>query len=115
MAYGSPVVFKQARFVRIADHADELRDNRRGESVADRRRWMRWHRRSITPSAALDTAWTGGARAEHVKRSRGKARMRASAVAPAGKDGHMHPNRIFAALREVLAPTRSRSPTAATC
>ena len=31
MAYGSPVVFKRARFVRIADHADELRDNRRGE------------------------------------------------------------------------------------
>ena len=31
MAYGSPAVFKAARFVRIADHADELRDNRRGE------------------------------------------------------------------------------------
>jgi acetolactate synthase-1/2/3 large subunit len=26
------------------------------------------------------------------------------AVAPAGKDGHMHPNRIFAALRKVLQP-----------
>jgi acetolactate synthase-1/2/3 large subunit len=26
------------------------------------------------------------------------------ASAPAGKDGHMHPNRIFAALREVLKP-----------
>ncbi len=31
MGYGSPAVFKHARFVRIADHADELRDNRRGE------------------------------------------------------------------------------------
>ena len=31
LAYGSPAVFPQARFIRIADCADELRDNRRGE------------------------------------------------------------------------------------
>ena len=31
LAYGSPAVFEKARFVRIADCAGELRDNRRGE------------------------------------------------------------------------------------
>src|SRR5436190_7175569 len=31
LAYGSPAVFGNARFVRIADAASELRDNRRGE------------------------------------------------------------------------------------
>ena len=31
MGYGSPAVMPQAKFIRMADHADELRDNRRGE------------------------------------------------------------------------------------
>src|SRR6478752_7157046 len=31
LAYGSPAVFGAARFVRIADVAAELRDNRRGD------------------------------------------------------------------------------------
>jgi acetolactate synthase-1/2/3 large subunit len=48
----------------------------------------------------LDTAWCGALRAEHLKRAEKYAA--GLAQAPAGKDGHMHPNRIFAALREVL-------------
>lgn len=105
MAYGSPAVFKQARFVRIADHADELRDNRRGEVelLADPALALEALAAVVgKPSAALDTAWTGALRAEHVKRAAKHAE--AMAGAPAGKDGHMHPNRIFAALRKVLEP-----------
>ena len=105
MAYGSPVVFKQARFVRIADHADELRDNRRGEVelLADPALTLDALAAALgKPAPALDTAWTGALRAEHVKRAAKHAEGMASA--PAGKDGHMHPNRIFAALRKVLAP-----------
>ena len=105
MAYGSPAVFKQARFVRIADHADELRDNRRGEVelLADPALALDALAAALgKPSPALDTAWTGALRAEHVKRAAKHAEGMASA--PAGKDGHMHPNRIFAALRKVLAP-----------
>jgi acetolactate synthase I/II/III large subunit len=105
MAYGSPAVFKQARFVRIADHADELRDNRRGEVevLADAALALDALARSVgSPSAALDRAWTAALRSEHVKRAAKYAE--GLGQAPAGKDGHMHPNRIFAALRKVLQP-----------
>ena len=61
MAYGSPAVFKHARFVRIADHADELRDNRRGEVelLADPSLALDALAAALgKPSATLDTAWT---------------------------------------------------------
>lgn len=105
MAYGSPAVFANARFVRIADHADELRDNRRGEVeiLADAGLALAMLADAAgRPSPSLDLAWTSGLRAEHVRRAAKHAE--AMATAPAGKDGHMHPNRIFAALRKVLAP-----------
>ena len=105
LGYGSPAVFPQARFLRIADCAEELWDNRRGEveMLAD----------PALALAALMEALPDGARAQtlewrdtlhqaHVERS---ARYLASlGESPAGKDGRMHPNRIFAALHEVLAP-----------
>ena len=105
MAYGSPAVFKAARFVRIADHADELRDNRRGEVelLADAGLALDALAHTLgKPSSALDTAWTTGLRAEHVRRA--ARHTAAMASAPAGRDGHLHPNRIFAALRQVLKP-----------
>jgi acetolactate synthase I/II/III large subunit len=105
MGYGSPAVFKQARFIRIADCAEELRDNRRGEVelLADASLSLAALADALgQPSATLDTVWTGALRAEHVKRAAKYAE--AMNLAPAGRDGHMHPNRIFAALRKVLAP-----------
>ncbi len=105
LGYGSPAVFPNAKFLRLADTASELIDNRRGavELLA-------------SPATALDAllaaagnrkpaadrAWTAGLRAKHVERA--KKAAAAMTVAPAGKDGRMHPNRIFAALREILAP-----------
>jgi acetolactate synthase-1/2/3 large subunit len=105
MAYGSPAVFKAARFVRIADHADELRDNRRGEVelLADPALALAALALAVSqPAPALDRAWTGGLRAEHEKRA--AKHLQAMATAPVGADGHIHPNRIFAALRGLLAP-----------
>lgn len=105
MGYGSPAVFPHASFLRIADHADELRDNRRGEVelLADAGLAMAALAEAVgQPSAALDRTWTAALRAEHVRRAAKHAE--AMATAPAGKDGHLHPNRIFAALRKVLAP-----------
>jgi acetolactate synthase-1/2/3 large subunit len=105
MAYGSPAVFKAARFVRIADHADELRDNRRGEVelLADPALALAALAQALgQPAPALDRAWTGALRAEHEKRA--AKHVQAMATAPAGADGHIHPNRIFAALRGLLAP-----------
>ncbi|MBX3600283.1 MAG: thiamine pyrophosphate-binding protein [Rubrivivax sp.] len=105
LGYGSPAVFKAASFLRIADHADELRDNRRGEVelLADPALALQALADAIgRPSAVRDAAWAQALRAEHVKRAARYAETLASA--PAGKDGHMHPNRIFAALRRVLKP-----------
>ena len=93
--------------MRIADHAEELRDNRRGdvELLADPALALAALADALRHGlAALDRAWTAALRAEHVRRAAKHAEALGSA--PAGKDGHMHPNRIFAALREVLAARR---------
>ncbi len=105
MGFGSPAVFPNARFIRIADNWEELSDNRRGEVelFAD-------------PAAALkslanllgknpgqpDVGWANELREKHVERSTRYAQ--AMVTAEPGKDGHMHPNRIFAALQDVLKP-----------
>jgi acetolactate synthase-1/2/3 large subunit len=105
LAYGSPAVFRNARFLRIADHADELRDNRRGEVelLADPALALAALADALgSPSPATDIAWAQALRSEHLRRA--ERHVEAMAVAPAGRDGHMHPNRIFAALRQVLKP-----------
>jgi acetolactate synthase I/II/III large subunit len=103
LAYGSPVVFPHARFVRIADGWEELWKNRRGEVEI-----------MATPAVALadlvaagggrplaaDKAWAADLRAEHVRRTLRYAES--LKTSPPGKDGYMHPNRIFAALSELL-------------
>jgi acetolactate synthase-1/2/3 large subunit len=103
LAYGSPAVFGNARFVRIADAASELRDNRRGAVEL-----------FATPAAALaaivdaagdrkpevDPEWTSGLRARHLERV---AKLRESmAAARPGSDGRMHPNRLLAELQAKL-------------
>jgi thiamine pyrophosphate-dependent acetolactate synthase large subunit-like protein len=105
MGYGSPAVFPNARFIRIADNWEELRENRRGEVelLAHPPLALAAVAQAVpSTSASLDTGWTTSLRDEHVQRSSRYAESLASA--PAGKDGHMHPNRIFAALRQVLQP-----------
>ena len=103
LAYGSPAVYGNAKFLRIADAASELRDNRRGaveilatpglaleailEAAGDR-------------SAAGDREWAGTMRAKHVERS--AKLLDAMRSAPPGRDGRMHPNRLLAALRDAL-------------
>lgn len=103
LAYGSPAVFGEARFLRIADCAAELRDNRRGEVevFADTGAALQ----AILDAAgnrmpAADPQWLAGLREQHQARSAKLAdSMRA---APAGPDGLMHPNRVLAALRDAL-------------
>jgi len=105
MAYGSPAVFGNARFLRIADNWEELRENRRGEVelLADPALALAALAQAVKQrSARLDTAWTQALRTEHERRSTKYAESLASV--PPGKDGHMHPNRIFAALAKALRP-----------
>ncbi len=102
LGYGSPAVFPNARFVRIADTAGELVDNRRGapELLA-------------TPGLALDAivkaagnrpsavdkAWSEGLRRKHVERSSGERK-----TAPLGSDGKIHPSAIFDAVKKLAKP-----------
>jgi acetolactate synthase-1/2/3 large subunit len=105
MAYGSPAVYGKARFLRIADNWEELRENRRGavELLADPALALTALVAAVQRKPSrLDTQWTSSLRSEHERRSAKHAESLASA--PAGKDGHMHPNRIFAALAKALRP-----------
>ncbi len=103
LAYGSPAVFGEAKFLRIGDCAAELRDNRRGAAEL-----------LATPADALeailaaagdrepstDREWTKGVREKHRERSD---KLAASLhAAPDGADGRMHPNRVLGALRDAL-------------
>ena len=103
--YGSPAVLPNARVLRIGDNWEELRDNRRGEVELFATPGLALDALGNAieaPSATLDKAWTAALRDEHVRRA---AKYAGSlGEAPAGKDGHMHPNRIFAALHKALKP-----------
>lgn len=105
LAYGSPAVFKGARFLRIAGTPTELRDNRRGEaellatpsaSIAA----MLAH--AGTRQAATDRDWAQGLRRQHEERA---VKLRTTmAAAPSDKDGRIHPNRVLHELQQRLAP-----------
>lgn len=107
LAFGSPAVFGDARFLRISDNPSELRDNRRGavEVCADVGLTLQaiLDAAPATPPAS-DATWLAGLREQHQQRSAKLAQSMAQA--PAGSDGRMHPNRVLAALREAL-PTDS--------
>ena len=103
LAFRSPAVFGAAKFLRLADCAAELRDNRRGAAEV-----------FATPSASLeailaaagqrepltDKAWASTVRAKHLERA--DKLLASMKVAPPGSDGLMHPNRLLAALRDKL-------------
>ena len=103
LAYGSPAVFGNARFLRIADTPAELRDNRRGEvelfatpklALAA----LVHAARERTP--AIDRGWARALRAKHDERS---GKLRASMQgAPNGSDGRMHPNRLLAEVQRAI-------------
>jgi acetolactate synthase I/II/III large subunit len=103
LAYGSPAVFGAAEFVRIADCAAELRDNRRGavELFANPALALQAILDAAPDAApASDPTWLAGLHQQHQQRSdKLAAAMR---EAPAGTDGRMHPNRVLAALRDAL-------------
>jgi len=106
LGYGSPAVFPAARrFLRIADNAGELVDNRRGdpEILADPATTLAAIvERAGNREPATDRAWASGLRRRHEERA--AAAARAAAEAGLGSDGKIHPMAIFAALRAVLDP-----------
>ncbi len=105
LAYGSPAVFGDARFLRIGDTASELRDNRRGavELFAQPAAALA----AIVRKAAgrvpvLDRAWAEGMRRKHEERAdKLRTSMRS---APSDGTGRIHPNRVLAELQKQLDP-----------
>lgn len=102
MGYGSPAVFPHARFIRIADNAGELIDNRRGDPEL-----------FASPHLALDAmAAHAGNRASNVDRewTDGMRRKQRERTSPRGTpdarqtaDGKIHPMAIFDAIAKVAA------------
>ncbi|MYI89026.1 MAG: thiamine pyrophosphate-binding protein, partial [Gammaproteobacteria bacterium] len=104
LGFGSPAAFPNARFLRIADNASELIDNRRGspEILADV---------ALTLDAIVhelgddqgtrDTNWLDALRHKHRERI---ARGQKSAPPALGADGKIHPMAIFEAIKEVADP-----------
>lgn len=102
LGYGSPAVFPKARFIRIADNAGELIDNRRGEPelLASPRLALA----AIVEAAGnrppgVDRAWTQALQAKQCQRTASAPR---AIETPA--DGKIHPARIFEAVAKVAAP-----------
>lgn len=103
LAYGSPAVFGQAKFLRIADCAAELNDNRIGDvGLLCNPAWALQAMLDNAPAhaPATDRSWVEGLRAQHVQRS--EKLLKSMREAPPGSDGRMHPNRVLAALRDAL-------------
>ena len=103
LAYGSPAVFGNAKFVRIADCAAELRDNRRGavEILASCDLTLQAMLEVATERApASDKSWLDNLRQQHQERSEKLSLSMRNAKA--GSDGLMHPNQLLSALRDVV-------------
>lgn len=104
LGYGSPAVFPDARFLRIADTAGELVDNRRGEPEILAAVDLALDALSDAlgnEAGARDMAWAEGLRAKHRERI---AKGRETPAPQRGADGKIHPLAIFEALRDVAAP-----------
>ena len=101
LGYGSPAVFPHAKFIRLADTAGELLDNRRGQPEI-----------LATPSLALaamvdaagnrkpdtDKTWADGLRKKHRERMTAGAGQTKAAKGP---DGKVHPGAIFDAIADI--------------
>jgi len=102
LGYGSPAVFPNARFVRIADTAGELFDNRRGtpeilaspELALDAMVEMAGNR-----APKLDEDWARSLRER--QRERWQPRQTEPALGP---DGKIHPGKIFEIIAKVADP-----------
>jgi acetolactate synthase-1/2/3 large subunit len=101
LGYGSPAVFPAARFVRIADTAGELVDNRRGEPellATPALALAAMVEAAGNREPALDRAWADGLRRQHLDRTASGAKT------ATGSDGKIHPSAIFDAIKAVAEP-----------
>lgn len=100
LAFGSPAIFKDARFLRISDCALELRDNRRGDvelfgTISESLGALVRHAGDRKPS--VDQEWIGFIKSKH--REKADAFVQSIASVPNGADGAIHPNRLLSELQ----------------
>ncbi|HVY59380.1 MAG TPA: thiamine pyrophosphate-binding protein [Xanthobacteraceae bacterium] len=103
LGYGSPAVFPNARFIRIADNAGELIDNRRGEPellASPALALDAMIEAAGNREPALDRAWADGLRRRHRERMNAPEKDRPAL----GSDGKIHPRAIFDAIAAVAEP-----------
>lgn len=102
LAFGSPAIFNDTKFIRISDSAHETRDNRKGivEIVGDPKECLNQLVKCGGKKKNTDTNWMNDSREKHVARASSyKIKM---SEAPSGSDGLMHPNRILSSLNKFL-------------
>ena len=103
LAYGSPAIFGEAKFLRIADAPSELRDNRRGEIELFATPALAIEailEKAADKTPATDMDWVCTSQKEHAERTTRFSTMLEEALP--GKDGLMHPNRLLGILRKKL-------------
>jgi acetolactate synthase-1/2/3 large subunit len=99
VGYGSPAVFPHARFVRLADTAGELIDNRRGDPellASPALALAAMVEAAGGRPSAVEPAWAKGLGRRHRERL-----AQGPAGDKLGADGKIHPAAIFAAIAEV--------------
>src|SRR5262247_3718630 len=103
VGYGSPAVFPNARFIRIADNAGELVDNRRGQPellASPELALDAMVQAAGNRETKIDKAWADGLRRRH--RERMTAFQSTKDRPTTGTDGKIHPGAIFDALAAVV-------------
>jgi len=103
LAYGSPAVFGDAKFLRMSDVAQELYDNRLGDValLGDLALILQQLTKRLSTAAnRLDRAWLAVMQAQHHQRSEGlHARLMA---AQPDAQGRLSPNRLLAEIGKRL-------------
>ena len=104
LGYGSPAVFPHARFIRIADAAFELTDNRRGQPeilAAPALALAAMAEAAGNRAPGIDKAWADKLRRQHRERVTAGA---GKAKPMTGADGKIHPRVIFDAIAATADP-----------
>ena len=102
LGYGSPAVFPHTRFIRIADNAGELIDNRRGEPellASPRLALEAMVQAAGNRRSNVDGDWVETLRRKQQERT-SPGRSKGSETA----DGKIHPMQLFDAIAQVAAP-----------
>jgi len=101
LGFGSPAVFPEAKFLRLADSTGELIDNRRGdvEVLADVKTSLNALSDVLNMNAGeRDSNWLDDLRDKHLKRIQ---KTGARVNDNVGPDGKIHPMAIFDAIAQV--------------